>query len=233
MQSTTRLINFKTMQKVFIITGANRGLGEAFVDVLIKNKDYFIISISRTESEEQKTYLPSNYYFLKADLSDNRIDEKITVLKDLIGDEAICFINNASIIEPISKIEDIKVGAIDKTLSVNIKSTMLITTYLLKHFSKNKLSFVNISSGASNRAISNWSLYCSSKAYIKMFFSVAESEYKQHSFFNIDPGVMDTNMQKSIRNSDFPDIQNFQSLKEEGKLRLPKDVALEILNKVL
>lgn len=221
------------MKKTVIITGANRGLGKAFVDILIKDRDFFVISISRTESEEQKTYSASNYYFLKADLSDNRFYEKITVLKDLIGDEAIFFINNASTIEPISKIADIKVGDIDKILSVNIKSTMLITKYLLKHFSENKLSFVNISSGAANRAISNWSLYCSSKAYIKMFFNVAESEYKQHSFFNIDPGVMDTYMQKSIRNSDFPDIKNFQSLKEEGKLRLPNDVALEILNTVL
>ena len=31
--------------KTFIITGANRGLGEAFVDVLMKRKDCFVISI--------------------------------------------------------------------------------------------------------------------------------------------------------------------------------------------
>lgn len=233
MQSTTRLINFKTVQKIFIITGANRGLGEAFVDVLIKNENHFVISISRSQSEEQKTYAPANFYFLKADLSENTLGKKIGVLKDMIANEDIYFINNASIIEPISKIEGLEEGAIDKILSVNLKSTVLIATYLLKHFSENKLSFVNISSGAANRAISNWSLYCASKAFIKMFFNVAESEYIQHRFFNIDPGVMDTNMQKSIRNSDFPTVQNFQSLKEEGKLRLPNDVVLEILNTVL
>lgn len=221
------------MQRVFIITGANRGLGKAFVDILIKNRDNFVISISRTESEEQKTYSASNYYFLKSDLSDNKIEEKITVLKDLIADESICFINNASIIEPITPIEYLNEDDIDRIISVNIKPAILITKYLLGHFKDHKLCFINISSGAANRAISNWSLYCSTKSFIEMFFNVAESEYKQHSFFNIDPGVMDTNMQKSIINSDFPDIQNFQSLKDEGKLRLPKDVALEILNRVL
>ena len=221
------------MQKVFIITGANRGLGKAFVDVLIKNENHFVISISRSQSEEQKTYAPTNFYFLKVDLSENTLGKKIGVLKDLIAKEEIYFINNASIIEPITKIEHLNEDAIDKTISVNIKSTMLITKYLLRHFDNHKLSFVNISSGAANLPISNWSLYCASKAFIKMFFNVAESEYEQHRFFNIDPGVMDTNMQKSIRETDFPDVSNFKNLQEEGKLKLPKDVALEILNTVL
>ena len=230
---TEKRNKYKQMKKVFIITGANRGLGEGFVDVLTKKEDYFVISISRSASEEQKTYSPTIFYLLKADLSDNNFGEKITVLKDLIGTQDVYFINNASVIEPIAKIEDLKDEAIDKTISINVKSTMLIMQYLLRHFNDNKLSFVNISSGAADRAISNWSLYCSSKAFIKMFFSVAKNEYEQHRFFNIDPGVMDTNMQKRIRNSDFPDVQDFLNLEEERKLKLPKAVALEILNTVL
>ena len=223
----------KTMKKTVVITGANRGLGKAFADALIKDEDCFVVSISRRLSEDQKAFASKQFYFLEADLSEDGIAEKITVLKDLIGEEPVCFINNASIIEPVVKIEDLDEAAIDKVISVNIKSTVSIIKYLLSHFNENKLTFVNISSGAANRPISNWSLYCSSKAFIKMFFSVAESEYKQHSFFNIDPGVMDTNMQKSIRKSDFPDVQKFQNFKEEGKLRQPKDVALEILSTVL
>ena len=220
------------MKKVFIITGANRGLGKAFADLLIKNEDHFVISISRSVSDEQKFDTSANFYFIGADLADNNIGEKIAVLKDLIGNQDICFINNASVIEPITKIEYLNEDDMDKAISVNIKSTMLIMQYLISHFNNNKLSFVNISSGAADRAISNWSLYCSSKAFIKMFFNVAESEYNQHRFFNIDPGVMDTNMQKSIRNSDFPDVADFQNLEKEGKLKSTKAVALEILNTI-
>jgi len=220
-------------RKVFIITGANRGLGKAFVDVLMKNNSNFVISISRSMSQEQQSYSPKHFSFLEADLSNNDIKEKINVLKSLIDNEDIYFINNASIIEPIIKIEDLSEDAIDRTISVNIKSTMLITKYLLGNFNTNALSFINISSGAANRAISNWSLYCSSKAFIKMFFNVAESEYEQHRFFNIDPGVMDTNMQKSIRETDFPDVSNFKNLQEDGNLKLPINVAKEILNTVL
>ncbi len=109
-----------------------------------------------------------------------------------------------------------------------IKAVLIAMTLALS-FNANALTFVNISSGAANRAISNWSLYCSSKAFIEMFFNVAEKEYERHRFFNIDPGVMDTNMQKSIRDSDFPDLSDFQKLEKEGKLRATKDVALEKL----
>lgn len=221
------------MKKIFIITGANRGLGQGFVDFLIKDNNNFVISISRSLSEAQKTYIHDNFYFLKADLADNTIYKKIAVLKTLITNEAVYFINNASIIEPIGKIENLEDQAIERTISVNIKSTIQLTKYLLCNFSENKLTLINISSGAANKAISNWSLYCSSKAFIKMFYEVAESEYEQHRFFNIDPGVMDTSMQQRIRNSDFPDVLNFKDLQKEGKLKSPKQVALEILHTVL
>jgi benzil reductase ((S)-benzoin forming) len=220
-------------RKVYIVTGANRGLGKAFVDVLMQKKESFVISISRSMSEEQRGYSSESFYFLETDLSNDGITEKITVLKNMINKEAIWFINNASIIEPIVKMEDITEDAIDKTMAVNIKSTMLITKYLLRHFNDNQLSFVNISSGAAKRAISHWSLYCSSKAFMEMFFNVAESEYEQHKFFNINPGVMDTGMQKSIRETDFPDVSNFKSLQEDGELKPPLAVAKEILNTVL
>ena len=219
-------------KKVYIITGTNRGLGKAFVDSLINNKECFIISISRRINDDQKKYSSDKFYFLKLDLAIDSINQKITVLKDLIGEEPIYFINNASIIEPIVKIEELDEAEIDKTIQVNIKSTILITKFLLKNFKLNSLTFVNISSGAAKRPISNWSLYCSSKAYAQMFFKTAECEYKQHKFFDIDPGVIDTDMQKSLRNNDFPDVEKFKNYKKEGKLRDAIDVAVEILNKI-
>jgi benzil reductase ((S)-benzoin forming) len=217
------------MKKTVIITGANRGLGKAFVDILIKDEECFVISMSRSLNEEQKKYSSKQFCFIEVDLAKNNVVEKVTKLGDMINDEAVYFINNASVIEPIVKIGDLDEAAIDKTISVNVKSTMLLTTYLLNNYSTNPLTFINISSGAANRAISNWSLYCSSKAFIQMFFNVAESEYKQHRFFNINPGVIDTGMQQSLRGSDFPDVEKFKDLQKEGQLKSPIDVAVDIL----
>ncbi|MGB3608052.1 MAG: SDR family NAD(P)-dependent oxidoreductase [Psychroserpens sp.] len=220
------------MKKTVLITGANRGLGEAFVKVLIKDEDCTIISLSRRLSVEQMEYASGNFHFIEADLAKAHLIEKLEVLKDLIGEEPVYIVNNASIIEPVVGIADLDEAAMDKTIAVNVKSTMVIVTFFLGNFNKNNLSFVNISSGAANRAISNWSLYCSSKAFIQMFFKVAESENKQHQFFNIDPGVMDTGMQESLRASDFPDVENFKDLKKDGQLKTPIDVARDILKTI-
>ncbi|WP_149276971.1 SDR family NAD(P)-dependent oxidoreductase [Pareuzebyella sediminis] len=221
------------MRKVFIVTGANRGLGKAFVDVLVKNKNHFIISISRSASVEQNAYPSANFRLLKIDLSDNGIGEKISVLKDLVGEQEVYFLNNACIIDPIVKIESLEEKDIDRTLSINVKAAMLITNYLLRYFSDNELTFVNISSGAASNAIENWSLYCSSKAFMKMFFDIAEKEYSQYRFFNVDPGVLDTRMQKYIRASNFPGKSDFQKLEKDGKLKSPEAAASEILNTII
>lgn len=221
------------MKKVFVITGANRGLGKAFVDILIKKKGVFVISISRSQSEEQKKYGSNKFYFLETDLSENTLVKNIHTLKGLLSNKEIYFINNASVVEPINTIKFLKENDIYRTISVNVKSPMLIVQYLLDHFINQKLVFINISSGAAERAIHSWSLYCSSKAFIKMFFEVAEKEYQQHQFLNIDPGVMDTNMQTSIRDNDFPDAKDFKKLHAERKLKSPIEVASEILIRVL
>jgi benzil reductase ((S)-benzoin forming) len=220
------------MKKVFIITGANRGLGEALVDLLIEGEDNFIISISRRLSEAQRNYSKEKFHLLKMDLSSNSISERLREINRFISGNEICFITNASIIDPIAKIEDLDDEAIDTIIGVNVKATVQVTKYILRNFKENKLSFVNISSGAANRAINNWSLYCSTKAFVKMFFNVAEKEYEQHSFFNIDPGLIDTGMQKNIRDSDSPDVSDFQRLKKEGKLQSARDVAKEIIHTI-
>ena len=168
------------MKKTVIITGVNRGLGKGFVDVLIQDKDCFIITISRSLTKEQKEYSSKRFYFLEMDLSEDNITEKIEGLKGLIKTEAIYFINNANIIGNIKKVEDVEESVIDSVLSVNIKSTIIITQYLLKNCHEHKMSFVNISSGAANQSINNWSLYCSSKAFGKMYFNMSNRAKSAH-----------------------------------------------------
>jgi benzil reductase ((S)-benzoin forming) len=77
------------MYRTVIITGANRGLGKAFIDVLIKDEDCFIISMSRSLSDEQKEYSSERFHFLKMDLSKDNVNEKISALKYLFGSEPV------------------------------------------------------------------------------------------------------------------------------------------------
>jgi benzil reductase ((S)-benzoin forming) len=93
-------------------------------------------------------------------------------------------------------------------------------------------SIVNISSGAALKTYAGWSLYCASKAGIESFVrcTAAEQEREAHPFHlvNIGPGVIDTEMQGSIRASsaeEFPSITRFVGLKNSGSLQSPQHVA--------
>jgi benzil reductase ((S)-benzoin forming) len=222
--------------KAIIITGVSRGLGKAFFDIL-KDKDYYLICISRSFIDYQTKLAESdNIELIRFDLNDiNNLTLKLnsaTILKKCDFDELI-FINNAGVISPIGKVGNIDEKDIKKSININFVSPVLITNYLSAFCSKNKIKFkiLNISTGAADKPFEGWSIYCSTKSAAKMFFNVIEKE-KDVVVENIDPGVLNTLMQKEIRNankSNFPLVDYFKNLEKESELKEPSQVALNIL----
>ena len=95
---------------------------------------------------------------------------------------------------------------------------------------------VNVSSGAALKGYAGWSLYCASKAGMEGFIRAlaAEERHQEHPFLaiSVDPGVIDTEMQASIRAAsvtDFPDVERFIRRKSDGGLSSPQSVADAIL----
>jgi benzil reductase ((S)-benzoin forming) len=224
------------MNKVIIITGANRGLGKALVDILLKDEEVIIISLSRSLHEVHKEISASKLVFIKTDLSEPFSDSIFDVIRKKINSDAdLYFFNNASLILPIHKIGSFRELDIETSIKVNIQYPVNLINSLLRKFPKNKTVLVNISSGAGTNPIPFWSLYGSSKAYMKLFFRILEEENKENStlsLYSIDPGVLDTGMQENIRDNVFPNQDYFKSLKEENKLIKPEDAALRIFNEI-
>lgn len=223
--------------KAIIISGVSRGLGKAFFDIL-KDKNYYLICISRSfvDYQNEQAELDNNIEIIKLDL--DSINDLILKLKHNVTlnkcnfDELI-FINNAGVISPIGKVGIIDEKDIKKSMNINFVSPVLITNYLSAFCSKNQIRFkiINITTGAADKPFEGWSVYCSTKSATKMFLRVIEKE-KGAVIENIDPGVLNTGMQKEIRNatkSNFPLISYFQSLEKENKLEEPSQVALSIL----
>lgn len=221
------------MEKVFIITGTTRGLGEAFVDCIYEESEYKIISLSRKLTDKQKKYSKHRFTSILIDLANSRNFRLIEELHEIITTEEIIFINNAGIINPISYVGTFSNLEIEKSIKTNINATIIICNYLLKEYPMNKMTMINISSGAANYPIKGWSLYNTSKAAIKMFFEVMQLEYPHNNFYNIDPGVINTDMQKVIRSSDFEKVRQFVDYKEKGLLKEPIEVARNILSHYL
>jgi benzil reductase ((S)-benzoin forming) len=102
-----------------------------------------------------------------------------------------------------------------------------------------KLDFLEqiiyISSGAAKRAIPSWSQYCASKAALDMFAETLQLELNTEArdivVRSVAPGVVDTPMQTLIREtdeSDFPSVENFRALHENGELSSPQEVAQKL-----
>jgi benzil reductase ((S)-benzoin forming) len=224
------------MNKVIIITGANRGLGKALVDIVLRDEGAIVISLSRSLHEEHKEISASKLVFIKTDLSESFSESIFDIIgKHTHSDAALYFFNNASLILPIDKIGSFKELDIETSIKVNIQYPVNLINSLLSKFANNKTVLVNISSGAGTNPVPFWSLYGSAKAYMKLFFRILEEENKEKStlsFYSIDPGVLDTGMQENIRDIVFPNQDYFKSLKEDNKLIRPEDAAQRIFNEI-
>ena len=223
------------MDKIIIITGANRGLGKALVDLALKDENTLIVSLSRSLHEQHENISSDKLVFIKTDLSEPFSNFFLEQLENrILSDTVLYFFNNASIILPIAKIGSFKDSEIETSIKVNVQYPVNLINALMSHFPKNKTVLVNISSGAGNNPIPYWSLYGASKAYMKLFFKVLEEENKESNFtfYSIDPGVLDTGMQERIRENAFPKQDYFKALKEDNKLIQPEDAAITIFNTI-
>lgn len=222
------------MDKVIIITGANRGLGKALADQALEDEKAVVISLSRTLHEDHQGINGERLIFIKTDLSEPFSDAVFQNISNYIKPEtSLYFFNNAGIILPIEKIGAFDPNAIDISIKVNVHYPVNVINYLLQHYSQNKIVLVNISSGAGENPVPHWSLYCSAKAYMKMFFRVLQEELTDNiQLYSINPGVLDTDMQANIRKSEAPKQEYFQSLKNENKLIQPNVAALRIFEEI-
>lgn len=210
------------------ITGVSKGLGKALAEHYL-NEGNLVTGIGRSHS-----FKHSNFSFIPCDLSNLEGVKKIEFSSK---DDHILLINNAGILGNIQRLSDQEIPDIENVLTVNLLSPMYLCTTLIKQTSATtKVIIVNISSGAANRSIPSWASYCASKAGLDRFsetFLMEEKEKgRQIKMFSVAPGVIDTEMQKKIRESssdDFSSVDNFIQLKEKGELISP----LEAVNKLV
>jgi benzil reductase ((S)-benzoin forming) len=233
--------------KYAIITGASKGLGASITKRLLQ-EGFGIFSISRSESQELRDLATNSQLFYKhfsCDLSDAKSLENtfLTIIDNMkqveIVDELWVF-NNAGVVEPIETVGNLDAASVELNIQINLLAPILISNLLIQHLNAFNLTIVNVTSGAAERPIHGWSTYCSTKAAVNMFTQSTALEQKSannhHSIIGFSPGIMDTDMQQTIRSSSkeaFHDIERFRSYKEEGLLRSTDSVACALIDLLL
>ncbi len=227
---------------IYIISGVSRGLGYALAENILNSEaeNRMVIGLSR-KMPDLVIRFPEYFDWVKADFKN---PEELSIYLNLAlkkySPTKIINISNAGDINPIAKIGGISSQEMIDSLSVNILSPVNWINYILNNYSNiEKLVIINISSGAANKAIKGWSLYSSAKAYMKVFFDILAAEVMGTTegriiVKQIDPGAMDTDMQKNIRNAKVPSEQldKLKNIYENNILKQPKDIAEMVIQSI-
>lgn len=217
---------------ILIITGGSNGIGKAIAQKYF-SENYIVFSISRSKTTDV------NYEQIQADLSN--IENAVTALNSIFSNlnsiSSITLINNAGSLGDINTLGNLSSEKIQQTILLNTTTPLVLTNEFIRLTKALtcKKQIINISSGAATSPYSGWSVYCTSKAAIDM--TTKTTALEQNEIENgvkcvaIYPGVVDTNMQTTIRKtteSEFKNVQRFKQLKENNELYTPEFVANKI-----
>jgi benzil reductase ((S)-benzoin forming) len=214
------------VQKIALITGTGKGIGKAIAKLLLE-QSYLVFGYSRSNNISHP-----NFTFLKIDLSN--LDEVQKIEMPKIDCNDVLLINNAATIGTIVPLNLKTENDIISEYKINILSPTILSRKFINSYNNAKKILINISSGAANKAIASWSTYCATKSALDMLTGViAEENHKNLTVFSVHPGVVDTNMQSEIRNSDpknFPLLSKFTDYYIQNELESTKIVAQKLLH---
>ncbi|KAL1301846.1 hypothetical protein AAFC00_006031 [Neodothiora populina] len=223
--------------KVIIVTGASRGIGLAISHHLLssscspnsasQNNRILAIARSRGPLEQLQREYPSRVEILAGDLSDFSLGAKVAeVVKDKFGGRLDGLIVNHGILEPVKRVADADAEEWRRLFDVNFFSAVSMIKACLPQLRASKGRIVLCSSGAASNNYATWGAYGASKAALNHLAGTLATEEKHVTTISVRPGVVDTDMQVSIRDThstemDKTDAAKFLELKQTGGLLRP------------
>ncbi|NLC35144.1 MAG: SDR family NAD(P)-dependent oxidoreductase [Alcaligenaceae bacterium] len=227
---------------VAVITGASRGLGLAMAGQLLA-AGATVITLARGTSPalaETAQRHGARLQQLQADLSRPASIESAAGLMSAAlpgGASHYLLLNNAGTVDPVSLTNGLfDAESIETAFNLNVVAAMVLTAAFLRSTPPDAdRRIVNISSGAGRSPTAGWPVYCATKAALDHYTRVLAEENPHLRVAAVAPGVIDTDMQIHIRGSDrgqFPDLDRFLQLHEQGQLASPESTASRILQHV-
>ena len=187
--------------KVFLLTGAGSGMGREMAHQLIaKGAKVAALDIHLPQLLETKQICSadeSNFLPLALDISDRSAVHSLPdqVIKHFGQVDGI--INNAGIIQPFVRVNELSFEAIDHVMNVNFYGSVAVVKAFLPHLlARPEAHIVNISSMGGFLPVPGQSIYGASKAAIKLFSEGLYAELKETAVrvTVVFPGAIATNI---------------------------------------
>jgi NAD(P)-dependent dehydrogenase (short-subunit alcohol dehydrogenase family) len=223
-------------QRVFIVTGASRGLGRAIALQLLQ-PGHVVLGLSR-----QTPPAPPGLEQWRCDLANPLpVAARLQAWLEALDGTRItgaALINNAALLVEPRPLRDADVASLSASVRVGLEAPLLLTAAFLRAtrgWACDK-RVLHISSGLGRRAMASQGPYCAVKAGLDhLARAQALEEALQPNgakVCSLAPGVIDTDMQVQLRGADpkgFPDHDVFVQMKGGGHLDSPAVAAGKVI----
>ncbi|TFB01091.1 putative oxidoreductase [Trichoderma ghanense] len=213
--------------KVFIVTGASKGLGAAIVEQLLAQSHKVVVT-ARSEEQLQKfkDAHPGQVEYLAGDITSSGIAEKLVDLAVASFGRLDGVVINHGILEP-AKLASASMDDIRRHYEINFFSYVAMAKASLDEVKKTKGCILWVSSGAALKPYVAWSTYGSSKAAVNSVAAHLAVEEPDITSITIGPGRVDTDMQATLRlkgkdTMDEKQYQSFVDAFQQGALLKPE-----------
>lgn len=224
-----------------IVTGHSRGLGLAVAEALL-GRGIPVLGLSRSPAAGLAGRFPGLLAEVALDLGDlGRLAAWAgggALARFLAGTSQALLVNNAGLVTPIAPVGRQGAGAVATAVSVNVAGPLLLAdAFVAATAGVADRRILHVSSGAGRKPYAGWSVYCATKAALDMHARAAALDgVPGLRAASVAPGVIDTDMQSTIRGStaeDFPTLERFHALKADGGLSSPAAAAGRLVSFLL
>jgi NAD(P)-dependent dehydrogenase (short-subunit alcohol dehydrogenase family) len=171
----------KVQNKVIVVTGGGNGIGRELVLGLISRGAYVAaVDVNETAMQETKQRAGDHRERLSTHVVNVTDKAAVSALPEQVIAEHQAvdgIINNAGIIQPFVRVNDLDYAVIERVMNVDFYGTLYMTKAFLPHFLKRpEAHIVNISSMGGFLPVPGQTIYGASKAAAKLFTEGLQSE---------------------------------------------------------
>ncbi|KAF4471223.1 corticosteroid 11-beta-dehydrogenase [Fusarium albosuccineum] len=213
--------------KVFIVTGASKGIGAAIARYLLSQSHKVVVTARSSEPlEGLKKSHPDQVQFIAGDIVDPQLPTKLTDLAVSSFGKIDGLVINHGTLTP-KRFADTTVEEWKQVYDVNVFSGVAMAQAALNELRKSKGCIVWVSSGAATKYYAAWSSYGSAKAAYNSISAHIALEEPDITSVAIAPGRVDTGMQDVLRSEgrdtmDKAQYETFAEAKDKGTLLRPE-----------